>query len=142
MRCPDGYAKKGFSGGTHAEWGACSDAGTTRSRVVTNYDVIGDIQGHFDKLIGLLSRMGYSEVGGVWRHPERTAVFVGDLIDRGPRQVGVVDLVRGMVEAGAAHCVMGNHEFNALAYSIGAQLVQESSCVRTPGRTSSSTKRS
>ena len=80
------------------------------------FDVIGDVHGQFDKLVGLLARLGYCESDGVWRHPGRTAVFVGDLIDRGPRQLATVDLVRRMVETGAAKCVMGNHEFNAIAW--------------------------
>jgi hypothetical protein len=44
------------------------------------------------------------------------AVFVGDLIDRGPKQLETVNLVRGMVESGSARCVLGNHEFNAIAW--------------------------
>jgi len=47
----------------------------------------------------------------------RTAVFVGDLIDRGPNQVDTVRTVRSMVDAGSAVMLMGNHEFNALAYA-------------------------
>jgi hypothetical protein len=78
--------------------------------------VIGDVHGQHDKLVSLLSHLGYSDSGAVWRHPERTAIFVGDLIDRGPKQLATVDLVRAMVEAGAARCVMGNHEFNAVAW--------------------------
>ena len=69
------------------------------------FDVIGDIHGEFDKLTSLLGVLGYSETAGVWRHPQRTAVFVGDLIDRGPQQLETVGLVRGMVEAGAARCI-------------------------------------
>ena len=80
------------------------------------FDIIGDVHGQFDKLIGLLSCMGYRETGGTWRHPSRSAIFVGDLIDRGPKQLATVDLVRGMVDAGSARCVMGNHEFNAIAW--------------------------
>ncbi|MEA3107234.1 MAG: hypothetical protein QOI88_1839 [Gammaproteobacteria bacterium] len=80
------------------------------------FDIIGDIHGEFDKLISLLGVLGYSESGGLWRHSGRTAVFVGDLIDRGPKQLETVELVRGMVEAGAARCVLGNHEFNAIAW--------------------------
>jgi len=80
------------------------------------FDVIGDIHGEFDKLASLLGVLGYSESGGIRRHPERTAVFVGDLIDRGPHQLETVCLVRGMVEAGAARCILGNHEFNAIAW--------------------------
>ena len=51
------------------------------------------------------------------RHPTRAAVFVGDLIDRGPRQLDTVELVRSMVEAGSARCVLGNHEFDAIAWA-------------------------
>ncbi|MFO0819547.1 MAG: metallophosphoesterase [Pirellulales bacterium] len=80
------------------------------------YDIIGDIHGHADRLVRLLEIMGYSNSGGTWRHPESTAVFVGDLIDRGPQIREVVDLVRRMCDAGAAKIVMGNHEFNALTY--------------------------
>ena len=76
-------------------------------------DIIGDVHGQFDKLVGLLSYMGYRETAGTWRHPSRSAVFVGDIIDRGPKQLATIDLVRGMVEAGSAQCVLGNHEFNA-----------------------------
>jgi hypothetical protein len=50
-------------------------------------------------------------------HPDRQAIFVGDLIDRGPRQVESVEIVRSMVDAGAAQIAMGNHEFNAIAYA-------------------------
>lgn len=60
--------------------------------------------------------MGYAEQRGVYRHPERQAVFCGDLIDRGPQIVDAVSIVRRMVEAQAAQVVMGNHEFNAIAW--------------------------
>jgi hypothetical protein len=81
-----------------------------------NYDVIGDIHGHLDKLVSLLALLGYAECGGHFRHPSRTAIFVGDLIDRGPQQLATVDLVQRMVQAGSARCVLGNHEFNAIAW--------------------------
>lgn len=80
------------------------------------YDVIGDIHGQRDALERLLVKMGYREERGTWRHPERLAVFVGDLVDRGHDVPGTVDLVRGMHEAGAAKVVMGNHEWNLLAW--------------------------
>src|SRR5271165_3314175 len=80
-------------------------------------DIIGDVHGQFGKLEALLARLGYSPVAGVWKHATRTAVFVGDLIDRGPRQVETVELVRSMVAAGAARCILGNHEFNAIAWA-------------------------
>jgi len=80
------------------------------------FDVIGDVHGEFDKLVELLQHLGYHESSRNWRHPDRTAIFVGDLIDRGPKQLATVALVRGMVEAGAAQCILGNHELNAVAW--------------------------
>ncbi len=80
------------------------------------FDVIGDIHGQFDKLVALLQHLGYADSDGVWRHPSRTAIFVGDLIDRGPKQMQTVNLVRAMTESGSAQCVLGNHEFNAVTW--------------------------
>ena len=80
------------------------------------FDVIGDIHGQADKLRALLGRLGYVERGGAFRHPSRRAIFVGDFIDRGPRQVDSVMTVRRMVDAGSALAVIGNHEFNAIAW--------------------------
>lgn len=79
-------------------------------------DLIGDIHGHAAKLVALLAGMGYAETDGVWRHPTRKAVFLGDFVDRGPDQVGVYRIARAMIEAGEARAVMGNHEFNAIAF--------------------------
>ncbi|MGA5762743.1 polynucleotide kinase-phosphatase [Nonomuraea bangladeshensis] len=71
------------------------------------FDVIGDVHGCRAELEALLARLGWQGV----RHPEgRTAVFVGDLVDRGPDTPGVLRLVMDMVEAGTAICVAGNHE--------------------------------
>ncbi|MFD8195964.1 polynucleotide kinase-phosphatase [Streptomyces wuyuanensis] len=71
------------------------------------FDIIGDIHGCSSELDTLLGRLGY--VDGA--HPEgRTAVFVGDLVDRGPDSPGVLRRVMGMVAAGNALCVPGNHE--------------------------------
>ncbi len=80
------------------------------------YDIIGDIHGHADELIELLERMGYDRRRGYYSHPTRTAVFVGDFIDRGPQIAEVLRIVRPMIDAGRAHAVMGNHEFNAIGY--------------------------
>jgi hypothetical protein len=82
------------------------------------YDIIGDIHGQADKLERLLRRMGYRGRGGSWRHPGRQAIFVGDFIDRGPQQLETVELVRRMVDDGHARAVMGNHEFNAIAWYL------------------------
>jgi hypothetical protein len=84
---------------------------------MTGYDVIGDVHGHADALTGLLRSMGYAERDGAWRHPGRQAIFVGDLIDRGPQQLATIDIVRRMVDSGTAQIVLGNHEFNAVAYA-------------------------
>jgi hypothetical protein len=80
------------------------------------YDLIGDVHGHAAALERLLRQLGYRETRGAWRHPTRTAVFVGDYLDRGPEIPRAVRLVRAMVEAGSARAVLGNHEWNALAY--------------------------
>lgn len=80
------------------------------------YDIIGDVHGYAGKLETLLDLMGYTAVGGVREHPNRQAVFVGDLIDRGPCQVETVRLVKTMVDAGTAQIVLANHEFNAVAW--------------------------
>lgn len=77
------------------------------------YDIIGDVHGCAGKLEQLLHTMGYAEVDGAWKHPNRQAVFVGDFIDRGPEQLRSVEIPRRMVEAGNALAVIGNHEFNA-----------------------------
>lgn len=84
------------------------------------FDVIGDVHGCCDELEQLLAELGYAaaaEEGGVWpdrpvySHPlGRRAVFVGDLVDRGPRVLDTVKLVQNMVEAGSAFCVPGNHD--------------------------------
>lgn len=82
------------------------------------YDIIGDIHGHVQPLRALLEKMGYQQTHGIYQHAERTAIFVGDLIDRGPEQVAVFQLVRDMVTHGAAKMVMGNHELNAVLWTL------------------------
>ncbi|MCC3651162.1 polynucleotide kinase-phosphatase [Streptomyces sp. S07_1.15] len=81
------------------------------------FDIIGDIHGCRSELETLLGRLGYAlrydEAGrpaGAAHPGGRTAVFVGDLVDRGPDSPGVLRLVMNMVEAGTALCVPGNHE--------------------------------
>lgn len=80
------------------------------------YDVIGDIHGHADELVQLLEVLGYQNQHGVYQHPERKVIFLGDFIDRGPQIRKVLEIVRPMVDEGKALAVMGNHEFNALAF--------------------------
>ncbi len=85
------------------------------------FDVIGDVHGCRAELEQLLTELGYAlardgagrPVGA--RHPDgRRAIFVGDLVDRGPDTPGVLRLVMGMVAAGTAFCVAGNHEVKLL----------------------------
>ena len=84
------------------------------------FDVIGDVHGCRAELEQLLERLGYAiDRDGAGRpvnasHPTRRAVFLGDLVDRGPDTPGVLRLVMGMVAAGTALCVPGNHEAKLL----------------------------
>ena len=75
------------------------------------FDIIGDVHGCHAELVTLLTRLGYVVSADRAFHPDgRTAVFVGDLVDRGPDTPGVLRLVMGMVAADTALCVSGNHE--------------------------------
>ncbi|MFE3772473.1 polynucleotide kinase-phosphatase [Streptomyces sp. NPDC059122] len=94
------------------------------------FDIVGDIHGCRSELETLLGRLGYELArDGQGRavdavHPEgRTAVFVGDLVDRGPDSPGVLRLVTGMVASGHALCVSGNHE-NKLGRYLSGRAVQ------------------
>jgi protein phosphatase len=89
------------------------------------FDIIGDVHGCCTELEALLRQLGYAIVadspgpglasGPVYAHPlGRKAVFVGDLVDRGPRILDTVRLVRGMVAAGSAYCVPGNHDMKLM----------------------------
>ncbi|MFE2559598.1 polynucleotide kinase-phosphatase [Streptomyces sp. NPDC059352] len=85
------------------------------------FDIIGDIHGCRSELETLLTELGYED----GHHPEgRTAVFVGDLVDRGPDSPGVLRRVMAMVAAGDALCVPGNHE-NKLGRWLKGRKVQE-----------------
>src|SRR5213079_2895515 len=77
------------------------------------FDIIGDVHGCFDELMELLTKLGYEtgKSAGAWHHPEgRKMVFVGDLVDRGPKIPEVVRLVMDSVNFGSALCVPGNHD--------------------------------
>lgn len=87
---------------------------------MATYDIIGDIHGHGDKLKELLRKLGWATDGqGVYAHsdPDHRAIFVGDLIDRGPNQREVLAIAKDMVDAGRAQVLMGNHEFNAICFA-------------------------
>ncbi|MEV6982781.1 polynucleotide kinase-phosphatase [Sphaerisporangium sp. NPDC051017] len=104
-------------------------AWTDRRELTGPFDVIGDVHGCRAELESLLVALGWElrrddagrPVGAA--HPEgRTAVFVGDLVDRGPDSPGVLRLVMGMVAAGTALCVSGNHE-NKLVRALNGRKV-------------------
>ena len=82
------------------------------------YDIVGDIHGQADALVTLLRKMGYEERNGAWGHSERCVIFVGDFVDRGPKQVESIMMARRMVDAGSAYAIMGNHDFNAIAWYL------------------------
>jgi protein phosphatase len=115
-----GLQREGFRQVTILRSPAAMDAVTiTRERMWSDYtsergpfDIIGDVHSCHDELVELLTALGYQpDPDAGMRHPsERKAVFVGDLVDRGPGMVEVVNLVRKMVVAGQAFCVPGNHD--------------------------------
>ncbi|HJQ40515.1 MAG TPA: polynucleotide kinase-phosphatase [Thermoanaerobaculia bacterium] len=75
------------------------------------FDIIGDIHGCFDELTALLQKLGYED----GRHPHgRKAVFLGDLVDRGPKTPEVLELVMEMVARGDALAVPGNHDMKLM----------------------------
>ena len=98
------------------------------------FDIIGDVHGCYEELIELLQKLGYiieeiaddgTNYGLKVRHPEnRTVIFLGDLIDRGPASPAVLKLVMSMVRSGTALCVPGNHDMK-LHKKLTGKAVQE-----------------
>jgi polynucleotide kinase-phosphatase len=93
------------------------------------FDIVGDVHGCASELRTLLTAMGwelaYDDEGRAVNasHPDgRVAVFVGDLVDRGPDTPGVLRLVMGMVASGSAVCVSGNHEVKLVRALKGAKV--------------------
>ncbi len=83
----------------------------------TSYDFIGDIHGNADVLVKLLNKLGYLKSNNIYSHPEaRKAIFMGDLIDRGPKILEVLQIVKNMVDEGNAFTIIGNHEYNFICY--------------------------
>lgn len=87
---------------------------TNRRHETGPFDIIGDIHGCYDELHSLLTQLGYNidaANGDPPRHPDgRRAIFLGDLVDRGPKTPDVLKLVMRMVHGGTALCVPGNHD--------------------------------
>ncbi len=82
------------------------------------YDIFGDVHGQADMLKDLLKKLGYKSENNLFFHPARKAIFVGDFINRGPNTRETISIVRRMVENGSAYAILGNHEINALFYSL------------------------
>ena len=94
--------------------------------MTTRY-VFGDIHGHYDTLIALLSKIGLD--------PDKLPanielIFLGDLIDRGPKSAEVVTLVKRLCEEGKARCILANHEFNFVNFNT--QISKDSGVYRRP----------
>lgn len=82
------------------------------------YDIIGDIHGYAYTLKQLLQKLGYRYTNGYYQHPVRKAIFTGDFIDRGPYIKETLEIVRPMIDFGAAYGILGNHEYNAICYYV------------------------
>lgn len=95
------------------------------------YDIIGDVHGCADTLVKLLEKLGYQILSGVYRHRSRQAIFLGDIVDRGPHIREALHLVKNMVDAGSALCIMGNHEYNVIGYTTLAREGSKNTHVRS-----------
>lgn len=92
------------------------------------FDIIGDVHGCYDELCDLLAKLGYQfiyddnnnqEITSV-QHPKgRKVIFLGDLVDRGPKSPEVLALAMTMVNNKEAHCIPGNHDQKLLKYLNG-----------------------
>jgi len=112
-------------------------------------DVIGDIHGCREELEDLLVELGWSLVRDQQGRPVdathaegRKAVFVGDLVDRGPDSPGVLRLVMGMTAAGHALCVPGNHENKLVRALRGANVQVTHGLAETSSSSAGRTRRS
>ena len=97
------------------------------------FDIIGDIHGCYDELVLLFEKLGYiADAGAGMVHPEgRKAVFLGDLCDRGPKNMEVLRLVMKMVQSGNALAVPGNHDVKLVKYLLGKNVQQTHGLDRT-----------
>ncbi len=88
------------------------------------FDIIGDVHGCYDELVMLLGKLGYTEDAEAGMiHPDgRKAVFLGDLCDRGPKNIEVLRLAMKMVKSGNALAVPGNHDVKLVKYLIGKKV--------------------
>ncbi len=95
-----------------------------KSNITGPFDIIGDIHGCYDELFMLLEKLNYqvtiNEHNIKVKHPEgRKVIFLGDLVDRGPKVVEVLKLVMSMCDSRIAYCVKGNHDNKLYRKLIG-----------------------
>lgn len=95
-----------------------------KSEIHGPFDIIGDIHGCYDELCELLEKLGYiiDNSQGVYSPQHRKAVFLGDLVDRGPKSPEVLKLVMSMVKSGKGFCVIGNHDNKLLRKLKGSNV--------------------
>ncbi len=88
------------------------------------FDIVGDVHGCYQELLSLVQKLGYSiDENLIASHPEgRTLGFVGDLVDRGPENIKVLEFVMANVAAKLAFCVPGNHDAKLLKHLLGKKV--------------------
>jgi len=103
-----------------------------KKEVTGPFDIFGDLHGCAGELRALLLQLGWERYqletseppwgDECWRHPTRQAVFLGDLVDRGPHTADTVRIVRNMVTTGTAFCVPGNHDVKFMRWLRGKKV--------------------
>src|SRR5699024_603695 len=95
-----------------------------------NYDLIGDVHGCAQTLEHLLMLLGYKQRSGIWQHNSRQAIFLGDLIDRGPHIRETLHIVHSMVEAGHAHASwVTMNTMHWLGIPLYSRMISSTMCV-------------
>ncbi|RCW69752.1 bis(5'-nucleosyl)-tetraphosphatase PrpE [Saliterribacillus persicus] len=90
-------------------------------------DIIGDVHGCYDELLELFTKLGYEWQNNTLAHPNnRIPVFVGDITDRGPKSIAMIDFVYKLViESNAAYYVPGNHCNKVYRYFLGNKVKEQ-----------------
>lgn len=85
--------------------------------LTVNTDFIGDVHAGYDKLSGLLAKLGYHDNKGIYTHPDdRKLCFLGDILNIGNDNLKVIGLIRSLSNQQLATCICGNHEFTLFRY--------------------------
>lgn len=115
---------------------AAAEPGFDRRKLRGPFDIIGDVHGCADELEDLLRLLGYDVTGSgedvrITPPPGRMAVFVGDLVDRGPRSPDVLRIAMAMLQTGSGLCVEGNHDNKFARWLGGARVTTNSGLQET-----------